>query len=285
LAILAGFFLPSATAILVQDLTLATLFVAVGVLAMARCIHKRSVGDGIIILGALIMIAGMPLSHLELQSAGVSIYSTELSFGLQSITHVLVMTGFLASLLTDYENRLGQLAVNDALTGLLNRRGLRDALRLPLALANREKSPVAAIALELDHYPSIVEGFGNESADQLVIELAELLRDIIRASDVPARLEASDFMIILPHHNLTAARAVAERIRDRMLATPPSIANQQGIPVTVSMGIADNTGKADLEALCEAASRALTLARNEGGNRIASLAGAPLHVSSSGQDS
>jgi len=280
-AILGSFFLSGESILLLQDLILATLFVAVGIQAVGRCINQHNVGDGIIVVAALLMVTGMPLSHLSLNTTGGNFYSPDLSFGLQSVAHTLVMVGFLSSVVIDFQTRLRRLSTNDSLTGLFNRRGLQDALKLPLALAKREQTQMAAIALEVDHFQQIVDSFDRETSDLILVSLARLIRSLIRTSDVPARLEGNDFLIVLPNHNLQSAKILAERIRQAVQHRPMAGSDNE-IPVTLSLGIADDEGKADLEALCEAAIRALALAKQGGHNRIASLAGAPLHFSSAG---
>ena len=106
-------------------------------------------------------------------------------------------------------------AATDSLTGLPNRRALHDALRRMVAQAGRSLAPLAAVALDLDHFKQINDRFGHEKGDDVLAAVGRLLADAVRDSDVAARAGGEEFCILLPDTDLDGA-----------LASPRSCARQ-----------------------------------------------------------
>ncbi|MCD4863148.1 diguanylate cyclase domain-containing protein [Pseudomonas sp. PLB05] len=131
-----------------------------------------------------------------------------------------------------------QEARQDPLTGLLNRRALAELLPLALARADRNKTPLALVFIDLDGFKAINDTFGHEAGDELLRVVAGRLRDTSRASDMVARLAGDEFTVALEsvQNGLSDARMVASK----MLA---SIVQPVELPcgsvhVQASMGIA-----------------------------------------------
>jgi diguanylate cyclase (GGDEF)-like protein len=109
--------------------------------------------------------------------------------------------------------RLHQQAMNDDLTGLLNRRGWRDAAQRELANATRTGSPVALVAIDLDDLKGLNDSMGHDEGDRLLQETADRLRNALRAGDVVARLGGDEFAALLVDATLDRALEVVERLR------------------------------------------------------------------------
>ena len=121
--------------------------------------------------------------------------------------------------------------------------------------------------------------FGQETGDHLLQAIAAQIGRQLRGSDVLARTDGEEFLMILPDSDVTAARLVAERIR-QSLAERPLLADNQRIPVTASLGVAALPGKVELDALAGEAQRAMRLAKQSGRNQVASIDPKPILLTS-----
>ena len=157
-------------------------------------------------------------------------------------------------------------AATDSLTGLPNRRALHDALRRMVAQAGRSLAPLAAVALDLDHFKQINDRFGHEKGDDVLAAVGRLLADAVRDSDVAARAGGEEFCILLPDTDLDGALAVAEKLRAAVarLEVP-------GVDATItgSFGVASFPLHAmDTPTLLRKSDRALYLAKQNGRDRV-----------------
>lgn len=281
LACLCVFFLPSESMFAVQTGTAALFFAGTGMICMGRSLRYRNVGDAIIACAALMMVAGIPAALYQHFVMGKPALAQTIAFGVHSCAYVLVATGFLASVLIEYQQHLSHLATEDPLTRLLNRRGLEGALHVSLAHASRQDLPTAAIMIDIDHFKKVNDSFGHETGDNVIRMVADLIGRMCRGSDVVARTGGEEFLAVLPSTDLDSARILAERIR-LAISEYPLLVDQQRIPVTISLGVASARGDITLDQLVQDADRAMYLAKQGGRNRVASLESNPVHLSTTG---
>ncbi|MDE0952020.1 MAG: GGDEF domain-containing protein [Halioglobus sp.] len=275
---LSVFFLPPQQMFAVQMGTAGFFFAGTGLLCGWRSWNKHNVGDAITAIAALLMVVGIPLALYQWLSLGDYLQAQAVAFGVYSCAYVLVVMGFLASVVIEYQQHLSHLATVDPLTRLLNHRGLEQALHITLAHAARQQLPTAAIMVDIDHFKELNDNFGHEAGDQVIRQIAQYLQGASRASDVVARTGGGEFLLILPHTDPDGARLLAESIR-KHLAEQPLVVNQQSIPVTVSLGVASAVGEIDLDNLSREADRAMYLAKRGGRNQVASVEHNPIHLS------
>jgi diguanylate cyclase (GGDEF)-like protein len=156
-------------------------------------------------------------------------------------------------------------AETDALTGLPNNRNVTDTVRRMVANASRSVSPLAALALDLDHFKQINDTYGHGSGDEVLAAVGSTLKTACRDSDFVGRAGGEEFLILLPDTGLEAGRLVAENVRAAVAAiTVASVAR----PITTSIGVAvlpDHAG--DATSLLRHADRALYTAKKNGRNR------------------
>jgi diguanylate cyclase (GGDEF)-like protein len=159
-------------------------------------------------------------------------------------------------------------AERDALTGLGNRRHLerRACELLPRTLA--EGQPLALVLLDLDHFKRVNDEHGHLTGDQVLVLLAQLLRENMRGSDVLARYGGEEFVLLLPGMAMAAAVEVCERLRERVLGHdwPMKLA------ISASFGVAATPPHA-WPALLQQADEALYRAKAGGRNRVVAAAG------------
>jgi diguanylate cyclase (GGDEF)-like protein len=157
-------------------------------------------------------------------------------------------------------------AATDSLTGLPNRRALHDTLRRMVAQAGRSLAPLAAIALDLDHFKQINDRFGHEKGDDVLAAVGRLLAETVRDSDVAARAGGEEFCILLPDTDLDGALAVAEKLRAAIARLEvPGVDTR----IAGSFGVASFPLHAmDTPTLLRKADRALYVAKQQGRNRV-----------------
>lgn len=167
-------------------------------------------------------------------------------------------------------NRIAQWhAETDVLTGLNNRRAFTAAARALMQLAAREKSGVAMLVIDLDHFKDINDGYGHSVGDALLAHVADLMRTALRRSDICGRLGGDEFAVLLPNATPEAAHAVAEKIRTLALQTTVPLDGLE-VSVCLSIGIACGTGE-DFDALLARADHAMYEAKRMGPNRIVAV--------------
>ncbi|MDA3908350.1 MAG: EAL domain-containing protein [Sulfurimonas sp.] len=168
----------------------------------------------------------------------------------------------------DIKNKktIEKLAYYDSLTGLANRTLLRDRMNKAIQSAKREKTKLAIIFLDLDHFKLINDTLGHSVGDDLLIHIAEILKVHIRESDTLARLGGDEFVILLPSVKSNIdAQNVASKIQ-QTLQSKHDIGNHQ-LYITSSIGVSlyPNHGE-DAEELIRNADTAMYEAKNSGRN-------------------
>jgi diguanylate cyclase (GGDEF)-like protein/PAS domain S-box-containing protein len=165
------------------------------------------------------------------------------------------------------EQRIRELADYDVLTGLPNRRLLRERFMLLQATAERDETEIAVIFLDLDHFKRINDSLGHSVGDELLCQVARRLDGVVRRIDTVARLGGDEFIFSLPgFHNVSAAD-VARRLIDAF-SLPFDVAGHE-LTVTPSLGISiyPHDGL-DLETLLKNADTAMYRAKDMGRNNF-----------------
>jgi diguanylate cyclase (GGDEF)-like protein len=163
--------------------------------------------------------------------------------------------------------RLRELARNDPLTGLLNRRAFLDQGDSEWVRHKRHRHPIACFAMDVDAFKRINDNFGHAAGDAVLQHIGTLLRATLRVSDLPARTGGDEFVALMPETTAEGAGATAERLLARLEAHPLAVLDQS-LAASVSIGVADSETCSSLEELLARADRALYRAKNEGRNRV-----------------
>ncbi len=109
--------------------------------------------------------------------------------------------------------RFQELSETDPLTGIFNRRKLDNILDGYVKLALRYNMPLSLIMFDIDHFKEINDNYGHQIGDNILIELADLIKTNLRETDFFARFGGEEFMILMPETNLVYAKAKAESLR------------------------------------------------------------------------
>lgn len=158
-------------------------------------------------------------------------------------------------------------ALRDQLTGLGNRRHLDRELPVVLEAANDLSLPVTLALIDVDHFKLVNDQFGHAVGDQVLVALAQMLREKTRASDLLARIGGEEFLVALPDTAPERAAEVCERLR---LAVQNYEWDQLagGLAVTLSVGVA-HAPPYSSQVLFERADAAMYRAKQGGRNRVA----------------
>lgn len=205
---------------------------------------------------------------------------------LLAFTSTVVITGLVLNAVVGERGRaiealahalktLKEEAIRDPLTNLYNRRFLHDYLSRELVRAKREGIRLAVIMIDLDHFKRVNDTGGHGAGDEVLVQIAVLLKRHIRGSDIACRFGGEEFTLVLPNATLQSARNRAEAICR-------AVRDESGflMGVTASLGVAifpESAGDAD--ALLRAADLALYQAKGRGRDQVRIFSREPASVS------
>jgi diguanylate cyclase (GGDEF)-like protein len=161
--------------------------------------------------------------------------------------------------------RLEYQAQTDSLTGLYNHRYFHERLRAELTRASRSRDSVSVVMLDIDDFKRVNDVYGHGSGDQVLTDLADLLRASLRGSDVVCRLGGEEFGMIMPGGDAADAVTLARRLTDRLAEVEFGAAGKITISVGVSQGPEHAMNPRELVACAEAA---MMTAKARGKNQI-----------------
>lgn len=161
-------------------------------------------------------------------------------------------------------------ALRDPLTRLFNKRYFLDRLDSELKFAKRHDTALSLLLIDLDHFKAVNDTHGHLAGDAILTNLAQVLQRAVRNEDVVARFGGEEIAIILRAIPLEPAVVLADRLRDLLQQTVTQHGGLE-LRVTASIGAAGypSTKAESIEALIEAADKALYKAKDHGRNRVA----------------
>jgi len=171
--------------------------------------------------------------------------------------------------------RLKYLGLMDPLTGVNNRRFFDQRLVEEVTSVIRANAEISCLFIDVDHFKKINDNYGHQAGDEILKEVARIIRELVRSTDVVARYGGEEFTVLLSHKGKQKASEIAERIRKTIEERIFTVPQHGNITVTTSIGInsLDTTGYDgnvdDIARLfVEGADRALYQAKDNGRNRI-----------------
>jgi diguanylate cyclase (GGDEF)-like protein len=136
--------------------------------------------------------------------------------------------------------RLEHLAQTDSLTGLCNHRYFHERLRAELTRASRCHDSIALLMLDLDDFKRVNDIYGHSIGDQLLVQVARVTKETVRASDVACRIGGEEFAVIMPSCDTEAALGLAARLTERISEIDVDPVHS----VTISIGVAQGPQQA-----------------------------------------
>ncbi|HYM83432.1 MAG TPA: sensor domain-containing diguanylate cyclase [Candidatus Dormibacteraeota bacterium] len=166
-------------------------------------------------------------------------------------------------------DRARNLADHDPVTGFYNHRYFQQRLGEEILRASRSHRPLSLLMLDLDDFKLVNDTFGHLLGDEVLAWTAQLIRSVVRTSDVPARYGGDEFAVLLPDADREGAMATSARIIAAFREHPFRAEARGPVPIGVSIGVA--TYPTDALAgtgLIEAADIALYRAKGTGGDSV-----------------
>lgn len=169
--------------------------------------------------------------------------------------------------LKESQRKVEFLATHDTLTNLPNRNLFQDRLEYSIAQARRHQATLALLFIDLDNFKAINDTLGHHAGDELLIEAADRLRNVVRDVDTVARLGGDEFTVILTECSLEDAEFIAIRILNEMSRS--FVVQERKVFVSASIGAAFYPEDADdSSGLLKAADTAMYRAKEDGRNRL-----------------
>lgn len=166
------------------------------------------------------------------------------------------------------QEQLRDQANRDPLTDLYNRRYFDSTLERELARCKREGLPLCLMLIDVDHFKQVNDTYGHPAGDEVLKNLADMLRQQARAADVVCRYGGEEFLLLLPNMVTEVALARAEQWR-AAFAQQDIVFGELHMRVTLSVGLAVYPGHGTTaQALVHCADQALYRAKAEGRNRV-----------------
>jgi two-component system chemotaxis response regulator CheY len=176
--------------------------------------------------------------------------------------------------LSTAKDTMERVAMYDTLTGVLNQKAFITFSRGELERARRGQSPLSLIALDIDNFTAINGQFGENIGKDVLIVVAQGIREKSRPYDGVGRYDTDTFLIILPGVIGQDAEHIAERILKGILNTEITLLDGTVVSVQLSAGIASSvhiTASTEVEYMIERASDAMKQAKRSGGNQVSTV--------------
>ncbi|MBJ6765597.1 diguanylate cyclase [Myxococcaceae bacterium JPH2] len=132
--------------------------------------------------------------------------------------------------------QMERMATTDGLTGLLNHRTFQSRADEILAQARRYQRKCSIVLTDVDHFKSVNDTYGHPTGDLVLKGVARIIKSMARDTDVVARYGGEEFVLIMPETDVPGAKAIAERIREAVMAEV--FQTEMGpLKVTMSLGV------------------------------------------------
>lgn len=182
-------------------------------------------------------------------------------FSLSFFTVSFLWTGgFILMISQRLQSDLNDLAMNDALTRIRNRRAMDQLLDFEMQRAEKEVKDFSIVLIDIDHFKLVNDNYGHEIGDETLHWFASKLQTNLRVQDIVARWGGEEFLILLPDTSLVEAEQIAERLRE-IIERSVLETSEGNIQITFSAGISSSKTNRDVKELCKVADQALYYAK------------------------
>jgi diguanylate cyclase (GGDEF)-like protein len=154
----------------------------------------------------------------------------------------------------------------DGMTGLANRRDIMEKIDRETTRSQRHQHPFTIILINIDKFRQVNDTYGYNAGDDVLVEVARVLRGCVRNEDICARWGGEEFLLLLPETGAEASLSVANKVLESTSMTEFK-ANKPGIRLTVSIGICEHDPAQSVQECISKANQALTMAKQGGRNR------------------
>jgi diguanylate cyclase len=160
-----------------------------------------------------------------------------------------------------------QMVRHDPLTGVLNRKGMDEAIDREVARARRRDAPMCVAMLDIDNFKRINDTYGHETGDKALVHLSQVVQGALRPQDTLARFGGEEFIIVLSDTRMDDAMQAMMRVQ-RELTRKFFLHRNEKLLITFSCGIAELAADEDPGEAVKRADQAMYLAKRAGKNRV-----------------
>jgi diguanylate cyclase (GGDEF)-like protein len=169
--------------------------------------------------------------------------------------------------LTLLNGELARLALLDPLTGLRNRRAIEDYLHDAISAARRHDLALSLLVIDVDHFKHVNDTLGHRSGDAVLAHTAQVLDGALRTEDASGRWGGEEFLVVLTSTDEDGALRATERLRDALAQDQPEAAQDHGLNVTITIGVAEWSHE-EIDELVTRADSALYLGKAAGRDNV-----------------
>ena len=168
------------------------------------------------------------------------------------------------------KEQLQLLSITDSMTKLFNRRYFENTAEHYFESVKRNKTDLSLIMIDVDNFKQVNDNYGHKIGDLVLIELANILLNQSRKSDIVCRFGGEEFIILLPQTNLEGADFMAEKIRKYIEKSTLTLDNSKQLKFTISLGVSQVNILVDknIEDCIKRSDDALYEAKDLGKNRV-----------------
>ncbi len=169
----------------------------------------------------------------------------------------------------ELEKKLRDFAEHDALTGIMNRRMIENALKKDIERASRYNTPLSLLMMDIDHFKKVNDTFGHDIGDLVLKHLTSISKSNLREVDSFGRWGGEEFVVLLPEIDLKDVRVVAEKLRASIEKNPLIINDNEKVSYTISIGgVVFSKSIESWETFFKLADNALYQAKEQGRNQV-----------------
>ena len=162
-------------------------------------------------------------------------------------------------------NLLEYQASHDKLTGLFNRNKFDELFIKEIKRSKRYSASLSVILLDIDNFKMINDNYGHQIGDVVLKEISQIISLHIREQDIAVRWGGEEFLVLLPHTNLSGSIIVANKIKT---AIETNLFTDLNLNITASFGVTQLVNEDDDESLIARADKHLYEAKNSGKNKV-----------------
>lgn len=247
-----------------------TITVIYGVRTFAKDLHGEMIFFALLIGGICVLNA---LKFLKIVDDGLDALHMASRFQMifyiyMSTLATIVPPSIVWLVLRRLTDNLRNMAARDPMTDLLNRRGLSEALQLYFKARNA--APAYLLLMDVDHFKRINDTYGHQAGDEVICQVADLLRSTVRRGDLTSRIGGEEFVAICLETDSEGVVHLAERLRAGVEGQAIKVAgSDHQLRCTVTIGISPHFyGAHALEDALRQADSALYRGKAAGRNRI-----------------
>ncbi|MEC5424717.1 GGDEF domain-containing protein [Virgibacillus sp. C22-A2] len=180
---------------------------------------------------------------------------------------VVLSVGYFMNKSSKLLNKVEELTITDALTGIYNRRYFDFIMEKTIPFSKKNNTPLIFMLLDIDHFKKVNDNFGHQCGDEALKHISDIIGSNVRDTDAFVRFGGEEFAVIMPNTDVDEGLIIAELIREAIEKSGFTYNNER-IYFTISIGVSSYNGE-EIEEFIEKTDTALYKAKENGRNQIA----------------